>query len=87
VLVATDRLILDPLVRMPEKVTPSPRRLATVQRTELMWSTGATARLARADRGLDRLDLVDVDDGLLAVAADAAACIGLVAHRLEVRLR
>jgi hypothetical protein len=28
-------------------------------------------RLARADRGLDRLDLGDVDDGLLSVAADS----------------
>jgi hypothetical protein len=31
---------------------------------------GQNARLARADRGLDGLNLVDVDDGLVFVAAD-----------------
>ncbi len=30
-----------------------------------------SARLARADRGLDRLDLEDINDGLLTVAADS----------------
>jgi hypothetical protein len=29
------------------------------------------ARLVRSDRGLDRLDLIDVNDGLMSVAAEA----------------
>ncbi len=50
--------------------TPPPRRMTAGERIGHDLHV-VTARLARADRGRDRLDLVDVDDGLLSVAADS----------------
>jgi len=44
--------------------------MTTRQRIGADLTHVVSARLARADRRLDRLDLVDVNDGLLSVAAD-----------------
>ena len=58
---------LAPLIPTPQRLDVWPRR----QRVGADLVDVVATRLARADRGLDRLDLVDVDDGLVSVAADA----------------
>jgi len=51
--------------------SPASRSVATRQWIAADVVHVVTTPCGRADRGLDRFDLLDVDDGLLSVAADA----------------
>jgi hypothetical protein len=70
---------------MIDRNSPAAQSVPRRKRASLDLVDVIFAWLARPDRGLDRVDLVNVNDGLLSVAADAVREVCLLRSAENVR--